>query len=78
MLKIKLLRFTIRKKRGTQIKYKWGGVIFAVVFNFHVVCMIRSGVRGGGSVRRRNTLHVVGGREFILTSAVYGERDFIL
>ena len=35
-------------------------------------------MRGGGSVRRRNTLHVVGGREFILTSAVYGEREYFV
>ena len=37
-----------------------------------------SGVRGGGSVRRRNTLHEVGGREYILTSAVYGEREYFI
>jgi hypothetical protein len=40
--------------------------------------LVIQGCGGGGSVRRRNTLHEVGGRQYIVTSAVYGEREFIL
>jgi hypothetical protein len=53
------------------------GLIYCLTF--HVVCLIIQGCGGGGSVRRRNTLHVVGGpRIFILTSAVYGERKYFI
>jgi hypothetical protein len=37
--------------------------------------VIIQGCGGGGSVRMRNTLHEVGGGQFIVTSAVYGERE---
>jgi hypothetical protein len=34
-------------------------------------------VRGGGSVRRRNTLHVVGGGQLSLSQARFTGRDII-
>jgi hypothetical protein len=51
------------------------GGLFALSFTFVVV--YNSGVRGGGSVRRRNTLHEVGGRQF-LSQARFTGRENIL
>jgi hypothetical protein len=52
---------------------------FWTYFLFHFLVLVSiQGCGGGGSVRRRNTLHVVGGRQYIVTSAVYGEREYFI
>jgi hypothetical protein len=51
---------------------------YVLKFSFMVFLFVVQECGGGGSVRRRNTLHVVGGREYILTSAVYGEREYFI
>jgi hypothetical protein len=61
----RMQRFTIRKKvEGPKEKKVMEEVMGVLVFSFifwFVVCI--QGCGGGGSVRRRNTLHVVGGRQ---------------
>jgi hypothetical protein len=52
------------------------GLIYCLTF--HVVCLIIQGCGGGGSVRRRNTLHVVGGREYLFSQARFMGRENIL
>jgi hypothetical protein len=66
----------IQEKEDTHKRGELRNVFFRLLLA--LVLLIIQGCGGGGSVRRRNTLHVVGGRQYIVTSAVYGERDFIL
>jgi hypothetical protein len=74
-------RFTLRKKvEGPKNKIIGGGVgglltcLFICIFVF-----VEELDGGGGSVRRRNTLHVVGGPTIVIvTSAVYGEREIFI
>jgi hypothetical protein len=55
----------LRKKvQFPGLRFDWGGGGVCFVTSSRIVCCLDySGVRGGGSVRRRNTLHVVGGRQ---------------
>jgi hypothetical protein len=52
-----------------------GSVVISMTFVF--VFSVQ-GCGGGGSVRRRNTLHVVGGRQLLLSQARFMGREKIL
>jgi hypothetical protein len=58
-------RFTVtRKVKDPKNKIIMGGREgYGIVDYFIVMSCIIQGCGGGGSVRRRNTLHVVGGRQ---------------
>jgi hypothetical protein len=51
--------------------------VFLIIYSILLLSFIIQGCGGGGSVRMRNTLHEVGGRQYIVTSAVYGERKYL-
>jgi hypothetical protein len=54
----------VHNKKKKKKKQLWGGGEgLVLVFILLVLWFLYSGVRGGGSVRRRNTLHEVGGRQ---------------
>jgi hypothetical protein len=53
-----------------------GVSVFTFVLQFVIIPI--QGCGGGGSVRRRNTLHVVGGREYLFSQARFMGRDKIL
>jgi hypothetical protein len=55
--------------------WDWGGSCLIVAKLF--VFFAGSGVRGGGSVRMRNTLHEVGGRQLLLSQARFMGRENI-
>jgi hypothetical protein len=62
----RMQRFTIRKKVEVPKKKKlwWGsGGVYGFLSFLCVLFLWVQGCGGGGSVRRRNTLHVVGGRQ---------------
>jgi hypothetical protein len=75
-------RFYVKKKsRRSQIKINYGGGYGGLVV-FIPTCwdvLLIQGCGGGGSVRRRNTLHLVGGRQIIICHkrGLRGEREFL-
>jgi hypothetical protein len=52
--------------------------VFCFLILILFVCLVIQGCGGGGSVRRRNTLHVVGGRQLLLSQARFMGRENIL
>jgi hypothetical protein len=71
-------RSTLSKKiKSTEINIGdgWGLYLF---FSLSFVCFLVFRGAGGGSVRRRNTLHEVGGRQLLLSQARFMGREKIL
>jgi hypothetical protein len=65
---IRNIKMPNKKSKGSQNKIIIGGRFGGVVCNCPFLCVdfsVFRGAGGGGSVRRRNTLHVVGGRQFL-------------
>ena len=58
-------RFTLKIKRGATENKIMGGMVGGLLtyFPICIFVFVEELDGGGGSVRRRNTLHVVGGRE---------------
>jgi hypothetical protein len=70
--------FRKQEKKGNTnkkvMKGLWGVVLLS---SFLVVFGLEELGGGGGSVRRRNTLHVVGGRQLSLSQARFTGRENI-
>jgi hypothetical protein len=69
-----------KKSKGSQKIKVMGGVGGSCGFHLHLLeCFIGQECRGGGSVRRRNTLYVVGGRQIIICHkrGLWGERNIL-
>jgi hypothetical protein len=74
----RMQRFTVIKKVEGPKKYKlwwgrWGGLLSSYLAQVFVFFEELDG--GGGSVRRRNTLHVVGGRQFLSQARFTGREN---
>jgi hypothetical protein len=59
----RMQRFTCSKKKEKGLTQKGGVSGLVIISTIHVLRFLEALLGGGGSVRRRNTLHVVGGRQ---------------
>jgi hypothetical protein len=64
-----------KAKRTSILRYVW---VFLDSSYSSVLFVFIQGCGGGGSVRRRNTLHEVGGRQFLSQARFMGRENILL